>query len=223
MFDWLKTSDSGEGLERMRQQLGTMLSDGRHVFDAASNAFLGGADPDVVREDLFATDKRINDTERAIRRQAVVHGSVHGSSQLPACLVLMSIVKDAERIGDYSKNIFDIALIKPKSKDAWFDDLLDHKNRVSALLQEAIELYTAQDESKAKSFLERGDAMQKYYDDQVEKLLGADPGTDQPAATALCYRYYKRVVAHLLNIITSIIMPLDQLDYFDEDPETRGE
>jgi len=222
MFQWFRPSDSGEGLERMRQQLGLMLSDGRHIFDAASSAFLGGADVEVIREDLFATDKRINDRERAIRRQALVHGAVHGSSQLPTCLVLMSIVKDAERIGDYSKNIFDVALLNPKSKDKYFDDLLIHKNKVSGLLQEAIDLYGAQAEGRAQDFLERGDAMQDHYDSQVVKLLSDEPGTTQPAATALCYRYYKRIVAHLLNIITSLVMPLDRLDYFDESPDTRS-
>ena len=222
MFQWFKPTDSGEGLERMRQQLGLMLSDGRHIFDAATSAFLGGADAEVIREDLFATDKRINDRERAIRRQALVHGAVHGSSQLPTCLVLMSIVKDAERIGDYSKNIFDVALLKQKSKDQYFDDLLEHKNAVSALLQEAIDLYGAQAEGRAQDFLVRGDAMQDHYDRQVDKLLSDEPGTSQPAATALCYRYYKRIVAHLLNIITSLVMPLDRLDYFDESPDTRS-
>ena len=222
MFQWFKPTDSGEGLERMRQQLGLMLSDGRHIFDAATSAFLGGADAEVIRADLFATDKRINDRERAIRRQALVHGAVHGSSQLPTCLVLMSIVKDAERIGDYSKNIFDVALLKQKSKDQYFDDLLEHKNTVSALLQEAIDLYGAQAEGRAQDFLVRGDAMQDHYDRQVDKLLSDEPGTSQPAATALCYRYYKRIVAHLLNIITSLVMPLDRLDYFDESPDTRS-
>jgi hypothetical protein len=30
------------------------------------------------------------------------------------------------------------------------------------------------------------------------------------------------VVAHLMNVLSAVIMPLDQLDYFDEDPEDRG-
>jgi len=222
MFDWFKPTDSASGLEKMRQQLGEMLVEGRHIFDAAANAFLGGADPEVVRENLFATDKRINDLERQIRRELVVHGSVHGTSQLPTCLVLMSIVKDAERIGDYSKNLFDLAVVKQKSKDGFHGDLVHHKNEVSDLLRQAFELYGRQDEKSAKAFLDRGDKLQDYYDDQVEKLLSEDPGTVQPVATALCYRYYKRVVAHALNIITSLVMPVDQLDYFDEDPDTRG-
>ena len=38
----------------------------------------------------------------------------------------------------------------------------------------------------------------------------------------LAYRYYKRVTAHLLNIISSLVVPLDELDYFDEDRATRS-
>jgi len=222
MFEWFKPTDSASGLERMRHQLGEMLSEGRHIFDAAANAYLGGADPEVVRQNLFDTDKRINDLERRIRRELVVHGSVHGTSQLPTCLVLMSIVKDAERIGDYSKNLFDLAVVRKKEKDAFHDDLVDHKNRVSSLLQEAIAIYGAQDDAAAKKFLERGDAMQDHYDRQVEMLLSDEPAARDPAGAALCYRYYKRVVAHVLNIITSLVMPVDQLAYLDEDPETRG-
>jgi phosphate uptake regulator len=222
MFEWFKPTDSAGGLEQMRLQLGQMLSEGRHVFDAGANAFLGGADPDVVRENLFATDKRINDLERKIRRELLVHGTVFGTSQLPTCLVLMSIVKDAERIGDYAKNLFDLSVVQQKCKDEFHADLLDHKNKVSNFMQEAIALYGSQDEKSAKGFLERGDAMQDHYDLQVRRLLSDEPGTKQPVSAALAYRYYKRVVAHLLNIITSLVVPVDQLDYLDEDLETRG-
>jgi len=222
MFKWFKPIDSAAGMEEMRARVEDMLSEGRHIFDAAANAFLGGADPEVIRDDLFATDKRINNLERKVRRQAVVHGSVYGTSQLPTCLVLMSIVKDAERIGDYSKNLYDIAAVRQKTKnDEYFRDLVAHKDQISALLEEAIRIYRSQKEEKAKDFIQRGDAMQDHYDRQVVRLLGTDPQTEQPAATALCYRYFKRVTAHLLNIISSLVVPLDRLDYFDEDRATR--
>ncbi len=61
MFDWFLSSAKGgsAGLEKMRAEFGQMLDAGRHVFDTASNAFLGGTDLEVIRQDLFATDKRI--------------------------------------------------------------------------------------------------------------------------------------------------------------------
>lgn len=221
MFKGLKPTDAAEGLTRMHSQLGEMIAHGRHAFDAAANAFLGGAKPEIVKDDLWATDKKINHLEREIRRQAVVHGSVYGSSQLPTCLVLMSIVKDAERIGDYAKNLYEVAVVSQKRKDEYLDDLIQHKNEISALMQEAIRIYGNQDEAAAKTFLSRGDAMTDHYDEQVGRLLSDEPGTDQPAPTALCYRYYKRIVSHLLNIITSLVMPVDQLDYFDENHAGR--
>ena len=43
MFHWLKDAD--RGLTLIFRQFGQMLEDGRHVFDAACNAFVGGTDP----------------------------------------------------------------------------------------------------------------------------------------------------------------------------------
>ena len=54
MFKWFKPIDSAAGMEEMRARVEDMLSEGRHIFDAAANAFLGGADPEVIRDDLFA-------------------------------------------------------------------------------------------------------------------------------------------------------------------------
>ena len=31
---------------------------------------------------------------------------------------------------------------------------------------------------------------------------------------ALYYRYLKRIVGHLMNILTALVMPLDKLDFF---------
>ncbi|MEM8884014.1 MAG: PhoU domain-containing protein [Planctomycetota bacterium] len=217
MFKWFKPSDAGEGPARMHRELREMLAHGRHTFDAAANAFLGGADPEVVRKDIWDTDAKINELERSIRREVLVHGSVHGSSQLPVCLVLMSIVKDAERIGDYSKNLFEVAVVSPKRRgDEYFDDLVAFRTRISTAIEEASSIYASQDEDAARAFLTESGTMAKEFDRHVARLLGDEPGTDQPAPTVLCYRYYKRIVSHLSNIITSLVMPVDQLDYLDE-------
>ena len=60
------------------------------------------------------------------------------------------------------------------------------------------------------------------FDEGVSALIRAvDPGP-QAVARALAHRYLKRVVAHLMNLLSAVIMPLDRLDYFDEDPEDRA-
>jgi hypothetical protein len=30
-------------------------------------------------------------------------------------------------------------------------------------------------------------------------------------------RFYKRTAAHVLNVLSSVVMPLHKLDYYDED------
>jgi hypothetical protein len=49
-----------------------------------------------------------------------------------------------------------------------------------------------------------------------------EPEGEQAVAQALTYRYLKRIVAHLLNVLSAVVMPVDRLDYFDEDPEDRS-
>jgi hypothetical protein len=63
-----------------------------------------------VNDDLRSTDQKVNQLEREIRRELAVHASVFGGIDTPAVLVYMSIVKDIERMGDYAKNLLDLAL-----------------------------------------------------------------------------------------------------------------
>ena len=155
-----------------------------------------------------------------------MHATVYGASEFPACLVIMSITKDAERIGDYSKNILDLATFGPKQKGTqYFDQLLDLKSRISKMLQDTRELYQAQDSDRAPAFIEVAEVLKDDCDDAVESILRTHDVQSvvpsDPASTALCFRYYKRVISHARNIVTSIIVPVDRLDYFDESKDTR--
>lgn len=216
MFDWLKRLDPEvRGLEMMSSKFEQMLEDGRHVFDLAANALLGGTDPEVIRNDLFETDGRINATEQSIRRKIVVHGSVHGSGNLPELLILMSLVKDAERIGDYAKNIFDLVVRDPNLGDSEERArLVDCKDRVSRTLVKARNLYHERDESAAMMIISEIDGIQNECDGRIHALLEADDGN--MAGAVLTYRYFKRIVSHTSNIASSLVMPVDKLDFFDE-------
>jgi phosphate uptake regulator len=101
--------DASDRLDRIEATLQRMLADDRHAFDLAMSALVGGAAARSVGAELRATDHRVNEAEREIRRELVVHASVHGGIDTPAVLVYMSIVKDVERVGDYAKNLFDLA------------------------------------------------------------------------------------------------------------------
>ena len=217
MFDWLKALRAQpSGLHDIMQFFEQMLEDGRHAFDVAANGLLGGTDPDVIKEDLWATDKRINRNERRIRRMLITHAAVHGRTEFPVCLTLMSLVKDAERIGDYAKNIFDLMRLGRKIPKDSLDDLVRFKDTISTLLAKARNIYESQDEDGADAFLAECDALSEHCDAKVDALILREDGGGEIAATALAYRYFKRIISHAMNIITSVVMPVDRLDYYDE-------
>ncbi len=209
-------------LEHAQGQLLDMLANDRHSFDAATAALLDGADPTVVGPNLAATDKQVNEAEREVRRQLVVHASVHGTSQVTAILVYMSVVKDVERIGDYSKNIFDVAARGVDLSNASDrDELVGYRDRISAMITEAARAFADENVDEARRMIADGDEMQDVFDARVAGLVVSDRPGREAVPRALLYRYYKRIIGHLMNLLSSVVMPLDRLDYFDEEKPHR--
>jgi phosphate transport system protein len=216
MFNWFtsKGEAGSAGLNRMRTEFGQMLDAGRHMFDTAANAFLGGTDVEVIRKDLFKTDKRINRAERQIRREIVVHASIHGATDFPACLVLMSIVKDAERVGDNGKNLFDLTELAPEKPQGEHRDwLVDLKDRISRMMAGCREIFDSQQEAAATKLIVEAKAIEDLCDDKIRMLVRGDHVSKMGPAYVLAYRYFKRVTAHVRNITSSVVQPVDKLDF----------
>ena len=100
---------------------------------------------------------------------------------------------------------------------------LAHRETVSRMLAKARNIHSTGDEDDARAFIAAADKLSRDFDEKVnEAVLREDPdGT--AANTALTYRYLKRVVRHVTNIITSVVVPVDRLDYWDEDEAGRAE
>jgi phosphate transport system protein len=221
VFGFQRDGD-GDRLDRIEATLQGMFADDRHAFDLAMSALVAGAAPQAVGPELRATDHKVNEAEREIRRELVVHASVHGGIDTPAILVYMSIVKDVERIGDYAKNLFDLAADEASiTEGPHAEELRRIRDEVSSMITEVAAAFHERDDEVSRPLLSRGDRMLDTFDDRVSALVkGTDQGP-QAVAVALSFRYLKRIVAHLMNVLSAVVMPVDRLDYFDEDPEDR--
>lgn len=215
---------SGDGrIERIERAIVQMMADDRHSFDVAMSALLAGADADVVGPDLRETDRRVNETEKRVRRQLVVHASVHGSIDVPVVLIYMSVVKDVERIGDYAKNIFDIAAEGADlSGGPDHAELLGYRDRISRLITEAGDVFERRDAEVARALIAEGDAMLDEFDAKVADLINSELPARDAVPRALLHRHLKRIVAHCMNVLSAVVMPVDRIDYFDEDVEDRS-
>ncbi|HEV2148926.1 MAG TPA: PhoU domain-containing protein [Longimicrobiaceae bacterium] len=209
-------------LESIEAKVQEMLAHDRRAFDLAMSALLGDVVAREVNAELRATDQKVNRLEREIRRELVVHASVFGGIDSPAVLVYMSVVKDIERVGDYAKNLLDLArdgasFAQIEETEEWWRLATE----LSQYIADAGEAFRLRDGSRCRALRTRGDALLSQFDKRVSALIRAEDPGPQAVSRALAYRYLKRVVAHLMNLLSAVIMPLDRLDYFDEDPEDR--
>ncbi len=212
-------------LEEIEGLIIQMLLDCRHTFDLAINAVIGGTEPATVGKRISKTDVGVNKAQRKVRKELVVHASVRGTSaDLPMVLSSMSIVKDAERIGDYSKNIWDIA-------DAGVDlshandigTLLKYRDRTSSMIGETARVFRERDVGAAHRMIQIADRIQDEYDAGIrELLLQGDADGSESVARALLYRYFKRITSHAMNVLTSLVMPVHRLDFYDEKKADRS-
>ena len=108
VFSFLRGEDD-ERLDRIEAIVQEMFERDRREFDLAMSALFGDAPVAVVNPELRSSDQRVNELQRALRQELAVHTSVYGGVDTPAVLVYMSIVKDVERLGDYAKNLVDLA------------------------------------------------------------------------------------------------------------------
>jgi len=88
------------------------------------------------------------------------------------------------------------------------------KNRISKLLIKARNLYQAQDTQGARGFLDEVDEDKRLCDKKVQEFMKVKD--ENMSGCVLTYRFYKRILSHLGNIISSVIMPIDKLDYRPE-------
>lgn len=222
VFKFLRDEGS-DRLEEIEDKVQQMLAHDRHEFDLAMSALMGDKVASEVNRELRDTDQKVNRLEREIRRQLVVHASVFGGIDTPAVLVYMSIVKDVERVGDYAKNILDLALDGANlSTVPDVEQWRDLAAEVSQLITQAGTVFRARDAERCRPLLSRGDQLLDVFDDGVSDLVRREEEESQAVPRALAHRYLKRVVAHLMNLLSAVVMPLDRLDYFDEDPEDRA-
>ena len=210
------------GLENIESQVQRMVNDARHTFDLALSAVTGGA-VETVADEIRETDRQINATEVEIRRALVVHASVHGGIDISEVLAFMNMIKDIERIGDYNKNIFDLAEEGVSfTESPELDSILSLRDEVSSRISLMGEILSMRDEERARTYIERGDEMRKDFDRRVNELLHSTEEAVTAVPRALLFRFLKRVSAHSSNVVSAVVMPVDQLDYYDESEDTRN-
>lgn len=213
----------GSTIDAVEATLVQMVLDGRDVFETAMDALFGGGASKETKSEIKSTDRGINTAQRDVRRELMIHASLQNTVDLPLVLSYMSTVKDVERIGDYSKNFYDLVKYGANFGDVPDrDELMSYRQRVSELLGEAASTFEERDVERARELIAKADGFLDDYDHHIKKAYQSTGTPADAVSRALYYRFLKRVTAHVMNFLTALVLPVDRLDYYDEAKDDRA-
>ena len=194
-----------------------MLNSDREMF-LASMESLREHDDARLPFDIYKKDKQINKYEREVRRNVLTHLTIAGTPNIVPGLVLVSIVIDVERIGDYTKNIVELATAHPTRLHGGIFEkaLVEIEQVVKERFDQIIIVVADMDIAMAKKLM----LSHKDVSARVDKILldiiaekdkSLSPGN--ATVLAMYFRYLKRVASHLTNIASSIVNPFPRIGF----------
>ena len=213
-------------LDQMMCEMEEMLDLAVEMYRPIAEVLTGKRELASETHDMvYATDRKINHLQRKIRKQLVEHLVVSDGADVPISLVLMSVTKDAERVGDMCKDIFEMAeaIGKPLRAGHYgrrFESVLA---AAEGLFEPTAEAFRTSDKELGHRAVERARGVARDCDAIIDALLEDDIPCRDAVLFTLLARYLKRLCLHLSNIATSVVMPLHRLDYFDEEWEKPKE
>jgi phosphate transport system protein len=182
--------------------------------------------PGVLMADIYERDRQLNRYERDVRRKILTHLSVSPKPDINMGLVITAIVIDIERIGDYTKNIVELAAGSPEPFDGGELDgeIAELEGIVDRIFGDIGPALKGPDEELARKIIRNHEDLSGRVEQGLH-LLRTDQalaGQAGRAVTAALYlRYLKRVSAHLKNVATSVVNPYHRIGF--QEKKNKGE
>ena len=204
--------------EQAYQEAAGMLDTDAAMYDASVEA-LRRSDTAEVKFDIYDADKGVNRSERGVRKKVMTHLVISGETNLASGLSLVSVVIDIERIGDYTKNIYDLAVHHPLRLEGGpvEENLQKVEALVSSDFKSMIEVFKDRDEDKARLIMNNyKDGLSDACEEISNSILTGtvtELNSSDATAVSLYARFLKRIASHSRNIVTSVVNPFHRIGY----------
>jgi phosphate uptake regulator len=209
----LKLWAKADLLQQSFQTAGKMMEVTREMFVEVTRITL---DHQPSSFDVHRRDKDLNVMEKEIRRKVLEHLAIGSRPDIVPGLVLVTVVNDIERIGDYTKNIEELVKLYPDdfSNLSQAATLRKCGELVLSFFDLTREAFEVGNQAKAEQVMKQHKEVRIATDSIIEYAF-QDPVEDKKAAlvSVLFARYLKRISAHLKNIATSVVKPFDEIGY----------
>ena len=194
------------------EEVTCMVERAERMFDAACTALMSNEQRDV---DISAEDRAINEGERMIRRLVTQHLTVNPTQDLPASLALFSIVHDVERIGDYAKSLSELC--------QWQSDT-DGNNagrqlhtKIAPLFGQLLQALRDEDVDSARQVMRTHEEVKIESDAFVTNAFQDENSNRHTLIQVMAVRFLRRISAHLSNVASSVVNPLDRIGGKEQD------
>ncbi|MFH1504265.1 MAG: PhoU domain-containing protein [Candidatus Omnitrophota bacterium] len=205
-------------LTQVLEDFKSMLDDAETMFTSVCRKLIDNKEEPGLRDKIYEIDKNVNSLEKDIRKRIVEHLALQPSYDVSTSLLLMSVVKDAERLGDYAKNLLEVTelLDKPIDKERYLGIFDNIEDEILELFKYTKKAFIESDQAQAIKTWSRKRDVSNKCDEILKKLAKSSLSVNEAVCFTLMARHFKRLASHLTNIATSVILPLTDLDYFDE-------
>jgi len=209
---WRKKTLTAETLELAEK----MLSMTREMFFEAVWS-LRESDTGQLRIDIYQHDKTINKLERDVRKKVLTHLLITEKSEIVSGLTLANVVTDIERIGDYTKNIADLATLhKALLSGSEFEATITGiEQKVKEFFDLTVKAFPESDADLARRVLNGYKDVSRDSAILTNTLVKGECqcSVSDAVTLALYSRFLKRVAAHLFNVCTSIVNPYHRIGF----------
>ena len=196
------------------------------MLDLSHNMFVKSVKKTKKQENLSVLkqlknrDKEINKYQREVRRKIITHFSLQNNiNDISSIMVLMNMVVDIERIGDYSKNILDLAIHYPDKLNTktLHPELYEIEQVVKTRFDKTVDAIKTENIELASKLIKGfkkqvTTASDRIVNNIISGEINFESGSES-AAIVLYARYLKRIGSHLKNITTTVINPIDSIGY----------
>ena len=210
---------SEDSLSQAWSSSNEMLVISHDMFNDSINALRSGEKNKVIKS-IKQRDEIINQYHREIRKKVVTYYSVSKDIlNIDSGLVLLNMVVDIERVGDYSKNILDLAKHHPKKlvSEKISDELrIIEKAVIERFKNTVIAIETMDEDIAGKLIKSYRSDLGKISDNLVASSISGNfqIGEEHKASSMVLYaRYLKRIGAHLKNITSVVVNPFESIGY----------
>jgi phosphate uptake regulator len=205
------------------------LNDSHAMLESTAEMFtesvksLRESDSGEMGMDVYEKDRVVNKYEREVRSKVLKHLAITGGTNIIPGLILTSIVIDIERIGDYTKNIKDLAVAHPKRLVCGMheDDIQKIEQGVAQLFKHSLPALKSSDKATAARLMREEWWMLKRSDEILDDLIKAKDASlssGTAVSSAIYIRFLKRIAAHLINMLSSVVNPFEGIGFrADED------